>query len=558
MDNARAALALEAANAGTWKWTIATGELEWDEPLERVFGIEPGTFEGTFEAYLELVHPADRAPTMEAVQNSLAKKVDHYVEHRVLLPDGSIRWISGRGRVVLDDAGEPRGMVGIGEDITAQHLAEQRLQFLARAGDVLGSSLDLGTTLQQLCDLLIESLADWCTVDLWNDRDVELVAVAHRDPDQVQWARQLRERFGVDMESDVGLPLVLKTGQPYVLHEIDEEWLRQMLNLLPGITDEELERFMALELRSSMTVPLKSAKGAVLGAIGLVSAETGRLYTDDDLTLALEVARRAAIAVENAQLFEHTRHTYNTLQKSLLPPELPDLGFADLGVCFLPFGGPDDLLGGDFYDIVDMGNDTWGVILGDVSGKGVAAATLASASRWSFRSVITRTTDPAEALRELNDTLRTQDWDGRYVTAVVAVFHREATGGLSVHFSVGGHPNPLLRRQNGEIVALPSKGTLIGALPEGTWHSQSVSLGLGDAFVLYSDGLSETISDGGALFGENGVVSAIEKAHPSVVNAAQDLVEYLCSEATAFGGQRDDMAALVVSCRGVADGGDSA
>ena len=177
------------------------------------------------------------------------------------------------------------------------------------------------------------------------------------------------------MESDVGLPSVLKTGQPYVLHDIDEDWLRQMLQLLPGVTDDELERFMALELRSSMTVPLKTAKGTVLGAIGMVSAETGRLYTDDDLTLALEVARRAAIAVENAQLFEHTRHTSNTLQKSLLPPALPDLGFADLGVCFLPFGGPDDLLGGDFYDIVDMGDDTWGVILGDVSGKGVAAAT---------------------------------------------------------------------------------------------------------------------------------------------------------------------------------------
>ena len=558
MDNARAALALEAANAGTWKWTIATGELEWDEPLERVFGIEPGTFEGTFEAYLELVHPADRAPTMEAVQNALANKVDHYVEHRVLLPDGSIRWISGRGRVVLDEAGEPRGMVGIGEDITAQHLAEQRLEFLARAGDALGSSLDLGTTLQQLCDLLIESLADWCTVDLWNDRAVELVAVAHRDPDQAQWARQLRERFGVDMDSDVGLPQVLKTGEPYVLPEIDEDWLRQMLELVPGITDEELERFMALELRSSMTVPLKTATGRVLGAIGMVSAESGHLYTDDDLTLALEVARRAAIAVENAQLFEHTRHTSNTLQKSLLPPALPDLGFADLGVCFLPFGGPDDLLGGDFYDIVDMGNDTWGVILGDVSGKGVEAATLASATRWSFRSVITRTTDPAEALRELNDTLGTQDWDGRFVTAVVAVFHHEASGCLSVNFSVGGHPNPLLRRKDGEIVALPSKGTLIGALPEGTWHTQTVTLGLGDAFLLYSDGLSETISDGGAMFGENGVVSAIKNARPSIVNAAQDLVEHLCSEATAFGGQRDDMAALVVSCRGNGRVSDSA
>ena len=107
-------------------------------------------------------------------------------------------------------------------------------------------------------------------------------------------------------------------------------------------------------------------------------------------------------------------------------------------------------------------------------------------------------------------------------------------------------------------MALPSKGTLIGALPEGTWHTDSVTLGQGDAFVLYSDGLSETISDGGALFGESGVVSAIENAQPSVVNAAQDLVEHLCSEATAFGGQRDDMAALVVSCRASERVGDSA
>jgi PAS domain S-box-containing protein len=550
VDNARAALALEAANAGTWKWTIATGELDWDEPLERVFGIEPGTFEGTFEAYMELVHPDDRAHTLDTVQNALANKVDHYVEHRVVMGDGSIRWICGRGRVVLDENGDPRGMVGIGEDVTAQHLAEARLEFLARAGDVLGTSLDLGTTLQQLCDLLIESLADWCTVDLWNEREPELVALAHRDPDQVQWARQLRQRFGVDMKSDVGLPSVLKTGEPYVMHDIDEEWLRQMLQLLPGITDEELERFMALELRSSMTVPLKTAKGTVLGAIGMVSAESGRLYTDEDVTLAVEIARRAAIAVENAQLFEHTRDTSQTLQKSLLPPALPDLGFADLGVCFMPFGGQDDLLGGDFYDIVDMGEDTWGVILGDVSGKGVAAATLASATRWSFRSVITRTTDPADALRELNDTLGTQDWDGRFVTAIVAVVKREPTGCLSVHYSVGGHPNPLLRRRDGQIEALPSKGTLIGALPEGSWHTENVTLRLGDAFVLYSDGLSETLGAGGTLFGESGVMSSIATADSTTVSSAQKLVDHLCNEACTFGRQRDDMAALVIACRG--------
>jgi PAS domain S-box-containing protein len=551
MDAARAALALEAANAGTWKWTIATGELDWDESLERVFGIEPGTFEGTFEAYLSLLHPDDRAYTMDTVQNALANRVDHYVKHRVVLPDGSIRWVSGRGRVVLDEAGEPKGMVGIGEDITAQHLAEERLAFLARAGDLLGSSLDFNVTLQQLCDLLIESLADWCTVDLWNGQSVDLVAVAHRDSDQVRWARELRERFGVDMNSDVGLPSVLKTGEPYVMRDIDQYWLREVLQQVPGITDDELEQFMALELRSSMTVPLKSAKGRVLGAIGLVSTQTGRQYTDDDVTLALEIARRAAIAVENAQLFEHTRQTANTLQKSLLPPALPDLGFADLGVCFWPFGDHNDLLGGDFYDIIRVGDDTWAVILGDVSGKGVEAATLATATRWTFRSVITRTPDPAAALAELNATLVSQDWEDRFVTAVAALVAREPeTGCLTVRYSVGGHPSPIVRRKNGHVQQLSLKGTLIGALPAGTWLAEQVTMNPGDAIVLYSDGLSETLDEAGALYGEAGVVAAIEGVDEPLGADADKLVNHLCGAATEFGKQRDDMAALVLICRG--------
>ena len=550
MDAARATLALEAANAGTWKWDTVTGELDWDAPLERIFGLAPGTFEGTFEAYLALLHPDDRAPTMETIKRSLEDRVDHYVEHRVVLRDGSIRWVSGRGRVVLDEAGEPKGMVGIGEDITNQHLAEQRLAFLARAGDVLGSSLDLGTTLQQLCDLLIESLADWCTVDLVDGDAVQLVAVAHRDPDQVRWARSLRERFGVDMDSDVGLPSVLKSGEPYVLHDIDEEWLREVLQQVPGITDDELERFMALDLRSSMTVPLKTAKGTVLGAIGLVSAQVGRLYTEDDLTLALEIARRAAIAVENAQLFEHTRHTSRTLQKNLLPPELPELGFVDLGVCFLPLGGEDDLIGGDFYDIVDLGKNTWAVILGDVSGKGAGAATLASATRWSFRSVITRSPDPADALRELNDTLLTQDWEGRYVTAIAAIVEPDLSGRLSIRYSVGGHPSPVLRRSDGQAEHLPAQGTLIGALPSGTWQTNEVLMHPGDTFVLYSDGLSEAINDKGALFGEEGVLGAVAKAELGGTegNNADTLANDLCNAATEFGRQRDDMAALVLCC----------
>lgn len=548
MDNARAALALEAAHAGTWKWTIRTGELEWDASLERVFGLEPGAFPGTFDAYIGLLHPDDREPTLRTIQQALAEKVDHYVEHRILSSDGSVRWISGRGRVVLDESGEPKGMVGIGEDITAQRLAEERLRFLAHAGDLLGSSLELSTTLQQLCDLAIEALADWCTVDLIDEDGVQLVAVAHRDPARVAWARELRERFGVDMDSDVGLASVLKTGVPYVLKSIDSNWLRQALEQLPDITEEEIERFMSLDLRSSMTVPLKSAKGEVLGAIGLVSAEGGRYYTDDDVTLALEIARRAATAVENAQLFARTQDTSQTLQRSLMPPELPALPFADVAVCFAPFGGQNDLIGGDFYDLLDLGDNTWGVILGDVAGKGVAAAALASATRWSFRSIVRRDADPARVLEELNATLVTQDWEDRFVTAVVAVVRRQASGSLTIDVSVGGHPSPILRRANGDTHPLTVQGSLLGAFPDGTWERSTVVLEPGDALLLYSDGLTETAASDGMLFGEEGVVAALASGDCAGTTSADVLVKHLRSAATDFGHQRDDMAMLVLTC----------
>jgi serine phosphatase RsbU (regulator of sigma subunit) len=368
----------------------------------------------------------------------------------------------------------------------------------------------------------------------------------------VRWARGLRERFGVDMDSDVGLPSVLKTGEPYLLYDIDASWLRQVLGEVPGITEDEVKQFMALDLRSSMTVPLKNAKGKVLGAIGLVSAGTNGLYSDEDLTLATEIARRAAVAVENAQLFEHTRHTSRTLQKSLLPPALPDLSFVDLGVCFMPLGGEDDLLGGDFYDVIDLGKDTWAVILGDVSGKGIEAATLASATRWSFRSVITRTPDPADALRELNDALLTQEWGDRYVTAVAAVVRPDPSGQMSVRYSVGGHPRPVLRRSDGNAEHIVSGGTLIGALPSGTWETDEVLLDHGDIFVLYSDGLSEAINDAGAFFGEEGVLAVVAEADidPTQGGRAEQLANDLCAAATAFGTQRDDMAALVLCCGG--------
>lgn len=539
-DTDRVKLALEAGRLGTWRWVIATGELSWDEPLERVFGLTPGAFAGTFDAYLSLLHPDDRAATVTAIERSLATGDPHYVEHRVVGTDGSIRWISGTGRIEVDDTGAAVAVIGVGADITTRKVAEERLQFLVRAGELLGSSLDLDTTLQQLCDLAVERLGDWCSVDLLEPGGVRLVAVSHRDSDKVAYARRLRERFGVNLDDDQGLPKVLRTGLPEVLPEIDEQFIRTALAELGDLTTDEIEQFVALGIRSSMVVPLTGAGGVVLGALSLVSAESGRRYGEQDVALATEVARRAGTAVENATLYAQVEHAARTLQHSLLPPTLPELDFAGLAAYYAPLGIA-DLIGGDFYDAFPISDGRrWCLVIGDVSGKGVDAAALTAAVRWTLRSALARGTLPGAAIGELNRALLEQDWGGRFVT-VCAVLLQPHDNGVSVRYACGGHPPPIVIRNDGTVQSLASDGQIVGVLPAPAPATQQAELSPGEALVLYSDGFTEARRDG-ELFGETGMLSALHGLTPDV--SGQQIVDRLTAAVASFGRQSDDMALL--------------
>ncbi len=542
LQDERLLLALEAGHMGTWCWTVG-GLLDWDAPLQRVFGLEPGTFEGTFEAYIDLLHPDDRAHTIATIENSLAAGRDHYVEHRVLLADGTVRWISGTGRVLPDTEGRPTTMVGVGADITALKLAEERLEFLARAGSLLGSSLDLDATLQQLCDLAVERLADWCSVDLVEPEGVRLVAVSHRDPGRVAYARELRERFGVDMDAEQGLPVVLRTGQPEVLPEINEALIRAALAEIPDVAPEDVEQFLALGLRSSMTVPLATATGRVLGALTLVSAESGRVYGESDVQLAMEIARRAGVAVDNARLYARAEHAARTLQQSLLPPVLPPLPFADLASYYAPLGRDAELIGGDFYDVFPLSDRSWCLVIGDVSGKGVDAGALTAATRWTFRSAMSRCGEPGTAIRELNDALLQQQWDGRFVT-VLAVVAEPTDDGVLLRYASGGHPAPIVFRGDAPAEVVPIEGRLVGLLPSDDLPTREISLAPGDALVLYTDGFSEA-RQADRMFGEEGMLATLDAVPAGA--GADELVKTLTGGVAAFGEQADDMALLVLA-----------
>jgi PAS domain S-box-containing protein len=183
------------------------------------------------------------------------------------------------------------------KDITERKRSEEAARYLARASEVLSESLDYQRTLNDFAKLVVPELADWCSVEIIGDDGVMVqLAVAHADPEKVKWARELSRRYPPNPDAATGSPNVVRTGEPELYPEIPDELLAA------GAVDEEHLRIIReVGIRSAMVVPLV-AHDHTLGALTLIAAESGRRYGHADLALALELARRAALAVDNARL----------------------------------------------------------------------------------------------------------------------------------------------------------------------------------------------------------------------------------------------------------------
>ena len=180
----------------------------------------------------------------------------------------------------------------------AQRLVSERLSYLAEASELLAALLDPDASLRQLADLAVRRVADWCGIELVDeDGDLRNVAVAHTDPSRLRLAEELRARYPVDPDAEIGAPQVIRTGESELHSEISDEML------VEAARDEEHLRLMReLGIVSAMVVPLR-ARGRSLGAMTLVAAESGRHFDRGDLALAEDLARRAGLAIDNAMLF---------------------------------------------------------------------------------------------------------------------------------------------------------------------------------------------------------------------------------------------------------------
>lgn len=179
---------------------------------------------------------------------------------------------------------------------------ENNLRYLAESSRILSSSLDYETTLNTVAELAVPKIADWCAIDMYDEKEgVSQVAITHKDPKKVKWAKKLRKEQPVDLSAPTGLPKILRTGQSEIYPNITDEMLVSISK-----NEKELKLARSIGFTSAMVVPIFSQEKPV-GAITFVTAETDRHYNQADLLMAEELATRASVAIENARLYKGSR-----------------------------------------------------------------------------------------------------------------------------------------------------------------------------------------------------------------------------------------------------------
>jgi PAS domain S-box-containing protein len=467
----------------------------------------------------------------------LSHRMDEDVRDEIALKDGRV--IERYSRTLEDETGAIYGRIGYFRDVTEDRKREEGQRFLAQATKELVSSLDYHATLSRVARMAVPQLADWCAVDILEpDGSLKLLAIAHPESSKVEWAREFRRAFPIDMTAPTGLPRVIRTGKSELYPSIDSA-------LLEGSLDEEqLEVIRELQLSSVMLLPLR-ARGRTLGAISFVFAESGRSYGEADLVLAEDLASRAALALDNARLYRERDDIARTLQEGLLPGPFPEVPGVELAARYQAAGEGIDV-GGDFYDAFDTEDGAWALVVGDVCGKGPQAAALMGTARHTIRAAALREHKPSAVLTTLNTALQKQSREQWFCT-VCYVRLRPRPGGARLTVCAAGHPLPAILRVDGTVEFAGTPGTLLGVFTDIELTDASVDLGPGDALVLFTDGLTDADRTG-REFGQKWLTDVLAR---NVGRSVQEIARSL--EREVLGDQNqgllDDLAILVAKVK---------
>lgn len=410
---------------------------------------------------------------------------------------------------------------------------QKRLDLLVRAGEIFHQSLDVTATLNNVARLAVDAFADLCLFDLIDERSERLfvTASAHRDRNKEQALASVSDILYVEEFGLHPVVQVTRTGEPFFLPHIDEQVIRG------HAASRQHESYMRrFDYRSKIVVPVM-AQEHIFGALTFVrTGATAVEFDRTDLSFALELGRRAGLAVANAKQYHREQYVAETLQRAFLTSRFPSRQGLEIRAHYRP-GSNEALIGGDWYDAFEDDRGNIIVTIGDVTGKGVEAARLMVLMRQTVRVAALYSADPAEIAHACNRTLL-QEVGGRLASAFIGVLKPETR---TMQYVSAGHAPPLLRLPGKQCVRLQSPSPPLGAFRDVQLESHTVLCPENSMLVLYTDGIIEVSRD--VLEGEEMLDRVLaSEAVLHVVNPAEFIERAIAEQAP-----RDDIAILVVN-----------
>jgi serine phosphatase RsbU (regulator of sigma subunit) len=419
------------------------------------------------------------------------------------------------------------------EALRAVEAITHRLDLVTAATRLLleNATFSESVTLQRCARLLAGELAAWVIVDV--ERRQRLRRQVVMGPAGADAEHIARVVGGVDPQPGSAPRQVHDTGSSMLLAHAGD------LGIL-GTGPDGVPLLMQLGATSLLSVPLTDGEHSY-GVLTLARRGDERHFEIADLGLVEELGEQLALAIRVDRMFRRRTEIADMLQASLLPRELPAVPGTEISAAYVAATDGIDV-GGDFYDVFRT-PDGWGLSIGDVCGKGEDAAAVTAAARHGIRTIAYWNSDPAEVLRQANELLLSQEYDGRFVTACAALLRWEGKE-LKVVIGGAGHPAPIVVRQDGRVQMLAGGGMPLGIFPDSEASQEEVMLTQGDVLFLYTDGITEARNLELAYFADRleDELSLLAGQSPKdIVTAMQALVlEFSASEL------RDDMTMMVL------------